>query len=74
MSTDPGETEAVKATSIEIPESEDLDPDGIVCTYEKIVGKLIKEKICYTRKQKMDLREESQRAADTIEQRSRIID
>ena len=74
MSTDPSETEAVKATSIEIPESEDLDPDGIVCTYEKIVGKLIKEKICYTRKQKMDLREESQRAADTIEQRSRIID
>jgi len=74
MSTDPGETEAVKATSLEIPESEDLDPDGIVCTYEKIVGKLIKEKICYTRKQKMDLREESQRAADTIEQRSRIID
>lgn len=74
MSTDPGETESVKATSIEIPESEDLDPDGIVCTYEKIVGKLIKEKICYTRKQKLDLREESQRAADTIEQRSRIID
>ena len=74
MPTDPSETEAVKATSLEIPESGDLDPDGIVCTYEKIVGKLIKEKICYTRKQKMDLREESQRAADTIEQRSRIID
>ena len=72
--TDLSETETVKATSLEIPESEDLDPDGIVCTYEKIVGKLIKEKICYTRKQKLDLREESQRAADTIEQRSRIID
>ena len=72
--TDPGETETIKATSLEIPESEDLDPDGIVCTYGKIVGKLIKEKICYTRKQKLDLREESQRAADTIEQRSRIID
>ena len=72
--TGPSETETIKATSLEIPESEDLDPDGIVCTYEKIVGKLIKEKICYTRKQKLDLREESQRAADTIEQRSRIID
>ena len=72
--TDPSETETIKVTSLEIPESEDLDPDGIVCTYEKVVGKLIKEKICYTRKQKLDLREESQRAADTIEQRSRIID
>ena len=70
--------ETVKTDSIEVPESKDLDPDGIICTYEKIVGKLIKEKICYTRKQKMELREESQKAAEQLERRrptgSRTID
>ena len=70
--------ESASTASIEVPESKDLDPDGIVCTYEKIVGKLIKEKICYTRKQKMELREESQKAAEQLERRrptgSRTID
>ena len=61
--------ESASTASIEVPESKDLDPDGIVCTYEKIVGKLIKEKICYTRKQKMELREESQKAAEQLERR-----
>ena len=58
QSTQPADStvESVSTASIEVPESKDLDPDGIVCTYEKIVGKLIKEKICYTRKHKMELR------------------
>ena len=34
--TDLSETETIKATSLEIPESEDLDPDGIVCTLSLI--------------------------------------
>ncbi|GIR39333.1 MAG: hypothetical protein CM15mP51_01130 [Porticoccaceae bacterium] len=69
--------ESASTASIEVPESKDLDPDGIVCTYEKIVGKLIKEKYA-TRESKMELREESQKAAEQLERRrptgSRTID
>jgi len=54
---------AQTATSSEITATKENSPDDMVCTYEKIVGKLIKKKYCYTRKKRDALREESQEAS-----------
>lgn len=35
-----------------VASTEEANKDGIVCTYEKILGKLIKEKVCYSKRQR----------------------
>ena len=35
-----------------VASTEEANKDGIVCTYEKKLGKLIKEKICYSKRQR----------------------
>jgi PBP1b-binding outer membrane lipoprotein LpoB len=45
------------------------DPNAVVCTYEKIVGKLIKQKTCYTASQREAVREASQATMKTITRR-----
>lgn len=42
------------------------DPNAVVCTYEKIVGKLIKQKTCYSARQREAVREASQATMKTI--------
>ena len=63
------ETSSVAQTtssSSEVTATKEKSPDDMVCTYEKIVGKLIKEKYCYTRKKRDALREESQKVSKKI--------
>ena len=55
--------------SSEVRVEKSQSPDEIICTYEKIVGKLIKEKYCYTRKKREKLREDSQKANKTMKSR-----
>ena len=61
------ETSSVAQTSSsEMTATEEKSADDMICTYEKIVGKLIKKKYCYTREERDALREESQKASKTL--------
>lgn len=46
--------------------SEDTYRGGTVCTYEKVAGKLIKQKTCYTKQQRLEIRDASQEKARDI--------
>jgi len=59
-------TQTATSSSSEMATTKEKSPDDVVCTYEKIVGKLIKKKYCYTRKKRDALREESQKASKTM--------
>jgi hypothetical protein len=43
--------------------------DGKICRMEKVAGKLIRERICYTQEQIEKIREASQRAKDNFDVR-----
>jgi hypothetical protein len=48
--------------------------DGKICRMEKVAGKLIRERICYTPEQIEQIREASQRAKDSMDVRGATID
>ena len=52
--------QSTTSVSSEMTAAIEESPDYMICTYEKIVGKLIREKYCYTRKKRDQLREEAQ--------------
>jgi len=49
------------------PTNAEMSEQGtMICTYEKVPGKLIKEKTCYTKEQRERIRESSQELARDI--------
>ena len=59
-------TQTAAISSSEMTTTKEQSPEDIVCTYEKIVGKLIKKKYCYTRENRDALRAEAQKASKTL--------
>ncbi len=43
-----------------VASTEEANKDGIVCTYEKKLGKLIKEKVCYSKRDREIIKESAE--------------
>lgn len=60
-------------TSTDRSSLQEQGKDSVVCTYEKAIGKMIKKKICYTRRQKEAFRESSKDIMRSIDGHSQSI-